>query len=184
MKTCAKCGKEFEPYEVNWQKYCSVQCRQRVQSDQRRRFPVATTCEGCGEPLTRRGHNIRFCSERCRSRTWGKRYHVAKIVKACRFCATEFVGPDSQKYCSPACRRKWHDASKAKRIRAKSKQRKPTATIQPQATIQPGEKVRWQFNARLTLTGIVQSKTRARTIVLSGGAAYEVPATVQLERIA
>lgn len=71
MKICAWCSTEFMAYKST-HRYCSRKCNEKGSYRERVGFPDPWPCNWCGKlfnPMThKRGKQMRFCSEFCRSK--------------------------------------------------------------------------------------------------------------------
>ena len=80
-------------------------------------------CKNCGAkftpPKTRKGNNMRYCSEPCRAKAYNQRRKEAKrrynqrnprprppTIILCEYCAKPFPSKHGRKYCSIPCRKK------------------------------------------------------------------------------
>lgn len=129
IRRCGWCDHEFEWRQGSFGKYCSVQCSAWGKSKvrlceipwhkycwrddwkpsrnalarlpSRRSGPAA--CEQCQEPIVTPRTNKRFCSERCRQRSWRPPSSPVYVIN-CADCGVLFVARSKPKrYCSDDC---------------------------------------------------------------------------------
>lgn len=116
---CEECGSEYESYDPDRTRFCSVSCRR--ENDRSR---VELVCEECGVTYERPlsvSSKSRFCSWDClaawRTRTFrGENHHSHKpeITIRCNYCEEGFLvkpGSAGRKYCSPECYQAWTKAN-------------------------------------------------------------------------
>lgn len=82
IKTCARCGKEFDSY--HGAKYCSDECRREVRNEEHRRYYHANIEESRAKALRR--YHTRYPKK-------------APRIKACEKCGSEFEAKTNAKYC-------------------------------------------------------------------------------------
>lgn len=110
---CLYCGNEFTPNKGAGRpkKYCSDECRQSADRDNKRISYVGKrqkACIQCGKELPK--HKTKFCSQRCARIHRGDILDHGEITKTCPICGYRFKTYKSQKItCSEKCSRirKW-----------------------------------------------------------------------------
>lgn len=81
---------------------------------------VKKTCKQCGvtftPPSTRKGNNMKYCSETCRAKAYNEQRKKARqkynkknprtkyVLKLCEYCGKPFISHNNIKYCSITCR--------------------------------------------------------------------------------
>ena len=121
MKTCEKCGKQFQPkYHEDRARFCSIRCAAQANGQRRtRRFRKRVgmyRCRHCGQSFWPKdcGHRNRtvpiYCSRACRDAAVRKR-----VLLTCRQCGKEFCrkrymkewSQDRGPFCSMMCYGLW-----------------------------------------------------------------------------
>lgn len=115
--TCDGCGKSFEHYASVKRRFCSMACRNQVQSQEMRdgsrgkpekpKRGETNPCEVCGTPVYRNKSQAtkgegRYCSNECRNIAQTKK----PVVKSCAYCGKEMRLKPSQaarQHCSKEC---------------------------------------------------------------------------------
>src|SRR5439155_6721898 len=104
VRVCEQCLKPF-PLYADWRRFCSDACRARHWRENTRR------CAFCGKRFSRKHHQERYCSKRCKNRAAHNQFRPSELPpRKCAYCGTEFAINyhtwKSKRYCSYNCSKK------------------------------------------------------------------------------
>ena len=115
-RTCSFCGKYFESYPEDKQRYCSEECHQKYLERQRLhhilKLDIHENCVFCGKKIEGKKRGTKYCSDFCRRKARDIKNGVVEdhgeLTKICPVCGDEFRTWKSKKItCSDKCSKKW-----------------------------------------------------------------------------
>jgi len=116
-RTCSFCGKYFESYPEDKQRYCSEECHKKYLDRQRAHYilksDVHDKCVFCGQEIKNKRRGAKYCSDLCRKKQSEIKRGIiedhGELTKICPVCGNEFRTWKSKKItCSDKCSKKWH----------------------------------------------------------------------------
>lgn len=96
---CEVCGEEL----AFKGRVCSAECRHQLSLEER----LPRECGECGEPIPNVSRRYKFCSVKCRQKSYDRKRPVRTSTRktCCKHCGTVFPASRNARYCSPECRR-------------------------------------------------------------------------------
>lgn len=120
-RTCSFCGKYFESYPEDKQRYCSEECHQKYLERQRLhhilKLDIHENCVFCGKKIEGKKRGTKYCSDFCRRKAReiknGAVENHGELTKSCPVCGKKFKTWKSRKTCcSDECSAKRHNQSR------------------------------------------------------------------------
>lgn len=127
-RTCSFCGKYFESYPEDKQRYCSEECHKKYLDRQRAHYvlksDVHDRCVFCGQEIKNKRRGTKYCSDLCRKKQSEIKRGIiedhGELIRICLICGNEFKTWKNKKLtCSKKCSNKMHSQKADRRYRGK-----------------------------------------------------------------
>ena len=138
-RTCSFCGKYFESYPEDKQRYCSEECHRKYLERQRAHYVLKSNvhdkCVFCGQEIKNKRRGAKYCSDFCRRKQSeikrGKVEDHGKLTKKCIVCGAEFKTWKSTKLiCSSKCKEENRKRKSNEKARIRYHKNNPNAKTQ------------------------------------------------------